>query len=163
MIMKVCKDCGPKDDSEFYTTSYVVRGVRYTYLKARCATCHNKYVLTRISNNRPKRIYRMARLQDRKAGQVFNLTEDAIRQLIAKPCHWCDENEITMTLDRLNGALGHVIENVVQSCLRCNLTRGTMPLVAWTVVAKAMKEARIMGLFSDWIPPSSSTGKYPIR
>jgi len=57
-----------------------------------------------------------------------------------------------MTLDRKDNDVGHVKDNVVPACVRCNYTRGDMPFDAWLVVAAGMRQAREKGLFGDWRP-----------
>jgi hypothetical protein len=97
------------------------------------------------------------RKTDRASGLgPTDLSYDIIEDLIRNPCFYCDETEITMTLDRIDNTIGHIRSNVVPACFRCNMLRGSMPYAAWLVVSKAVKEARLLGLFGSWAGPSSS-------
>lgn len=70
--------------------------------------------------------------------------------MIQEPCVYCGEDQIRMTVDRIDNEVGHVKGNIVSACERCNYARRDMPYQAWQVVAKAMKEAREKGLFGSW-------------
>ena len=87
---------------------------------------------------------------DKKHGFQYDLTPQKIREIIKVPCVYCGETEIRMTLDRKDNALGHTEDNVVPACIRCNTARRDMPLEAWLVVSKGMREAREEGLFGSW-------------
>ena len=70
--------------------------------------------------------------------------------MITQPCSYCLDTEAKMTLDRIDNTIGHTQANVVPACLRCNVTRGSMPYEAWKVVSLGMKSARELGLFGAW-------------
>lgn len=92
------------------------------------------------------------RKQDRKMGREFNLTLEWICEQIAKPCVYCGEGEARRTLDRVNNSLGHLMDNVVTACIRCNLIRGNMPYEAWLAIVPSIRDTRQRGLFGDWQP-----------
>ncbi len=74
-----------------------------------------------------------ARRSDQKAGRPGNdLTVEFAREMLTKPCSYCgDPAPKKMTLDRVDNRLAHTQSNVVTSCVRCNIVRGTMQLIAW--------------------------------
>ena len=114
-------------------------------------------------NDRPKYLFRSYKKFDKRFNLAYDMTEEFIRDAIAKPCHWCGANDISMGLDRLDNKIGHIKSNVVQCCVRCNTVRRNMPLEAWTVLAIGMRQATAAGLFGAWIGASSCKSKYPIR
>lgn len=100
--------------------------------------------------NAERHILDSCKSMDRKKNFTCDLDLEFVKSLIAKPCAYCDATDLKMTLDRIDNSIGHLKTNVIQSCYRCNLTRGSMPYAAWLVVSKGMKEARELGLFGDW-------------
>ena len=91
-----------------------------------------------------------ARRSDRKRGRSNNLDLLFVQELLSHPCAYCGETSLRMTLDRVDNGLGHLKENVVQACERCNYARRDMPFAAWEVVASAMATARERNLFGTW-------------
>lgn len=163
---KTCCDCNEEKDKrkDFYLT-ICRKTAKKTYraYTRRCKNCHNKYAAKNLLSDRPQFLLSRYRAVDRRTKRENNLTKIIVRDLISKPCHYCKSINISMGLDRVNNLLGHTIENVVPCCVRCNTTRGNMPIKAWIIIAKAMKEATQIGAFGDWIGMSSSKGKYPVR
>lgn len=88
--------------------------------------------------------------QDKKKKFENNLTISLVEALIEKPCFYCGENNIKMTLDRKNNDIGHVETNIVAACIRCNNIRRDMPYAAWIFLVSKIKEAREIGLFGKW-------------
>jgi len=100
---------------------------------------------------RGRSIYIEARKFDRGKGFDNDLTRHIVEGLIAQGCAYCGDTElIQMSLDRIDNDRGHTEDNVVPACLRCNYTRKNMPYEAWLILAPAMRDARIRGLFGDW-------------
>lgn len=97
-----------------------------------------------------KFIFWDSRNSDRKSGLQNDLTRDFIRELITKGCSYCGETRSRMTLDRIDNSIGHVQNNVVPCCIRCNYIRRDMPASAWGVISSSVREARERGLFGDW-------------
>lgn len=92
------------------------------------------------------------RKSDRIRGREFDLSLEWICEQIAKPCVYCGEDEGRRTLDRIDNSLGHLENNVVTACIRCNLIRGNMPYEAWLALVPAIREVKQRGLFGDWQP-----------
>ncbi len=169
--MKKCNAC-KKDlnDKEFGERE--VNGKKY--LRTQCRKCESKKRLknkksSELSRENAKKKYnekikkmRLENIQtsrwilqdskyvDKKKGLSNNLDREFIDKLINNKCSYCGEKNIRMTLDRIDNNIGHIKDNVVCSCIRCNYTRGNMPYNAWLVVAKGMKKARALGLFGEW-------------
>lgn len=174
MDTKYCRSCDQtKPLNEFNTR--VVNKKRYP--TSYCRLCRNKKRRDNISsglwksscqmpssqqskaNEKQKRtdkehigrfILTDSRRSDKKKGLVNDLTRDVVDNLINNPCSYCGATDIRMTLDRVDNDLGHIESNVIPSCYRCNIVRGSMPYAAWCVVAPAMKLAYEKGLFGDW-------------
>lgn len=91
-----------------------------------------------------------SRKSDRKKGLKNDLTVSGVAEIISKPCVYCGETEIRMTLDRIDNEIGHVFANVVGACVRCNLIRRHMPFAAWMRIAPVIRQAREEGLFQGW-------------
>ena len=91
-----------------------------------------------------------SRQSDKKHGRENNLTHSLIEELIANGCSYCGDNTIRMTLDRKDNNLGHISENVVPACIRCNYVRRDMPLTAWLLLIPTMRSARESGAFGKW-------------
>lgn len=88
---------------------------------------------------------------DRKRKQVNDLDRAFVVPLISKPCTYCGESELRMTLDRIDNERGHTKDNVVGSCIRCNLARGSMPYEAWLRLTPTIRQLRVEGLFGSWL------------
>lgn len=159
MICIICHT--DKNDNSFESTKY---GHRKT-----CRSCRrkNKRSKNLFEHRRRDREYCSKRRKenpiayllidcnstDRKMGfQKNNLTIKNVNYLIQDGCKYCGEKSIKMTLDRIDNSLSHNIENVIPSCLRCNIIRGSMPYEAWLIIANSVKVVNNLGLFGDWMP-----------
>ncbi len=92
-----------------------------------------------------------SRGSDRKAGRENDLTREVVERLLAKPCRYCGETQLRMTLDRKDNNVGHVVRNVVPCCERCNYLRRDMPYEAWLALVPTIRAVRIAGLFGSWV------------
>ncbi len=101
--------------------------------------------------NVPRTILVDSRRWDKRRGLDNDLTAFWIEERLRAGCCYCGETQIRMTLDRIDNALGHLMQNCVAACVRCNYVRRTMPYEAWLEVSVAMRAARERGLFADWI------------
>ena len=168
--MKTCNKCGiEKEETEYLTR--IVNGKRY--LRTYCKPCWNKRSSERPGHSeKPSKakyyqkrkklradgdfdVCCRAHLQDcrssdKRKGRENDLTIEFILDTLSKPCSYCEVPDGRMSLDRIDNSIGHLQTNVVSSCARCNLTRGSMPYEAWLVVSPGMKTARLAGLFGDW-------------
>jgi hypothetical protein len=173
--MRTCRDCNQiKDETEFATQRYKGQFRFRSY----CKKCHNKKNKESLSSERrretrkrksarryeklniliengsiphlARRILQDCKNSDKRHGRITDLDFAYIQEAIEHPCVYCGEMNYRRSLDRIDNALGHTKENVVTACVRCNLTRSTMPYEAWLIVAKGMREAREKGLFNDW-------------
>lgn len=155
--MIVCKTCGEAKDEKKFN---LIRGGPYR--RHTCFACHarvdyrnnrerlQRYAKIRRQTNPSSAIYVDSRKSDKKHGRENDLTKEFIAVEIAKGCSYCGETKLRMTLDRIDNGRGHLMDNVVPACVRCNYTRKDMPYEAWIVVAPGMREAREQGLFGDW-------------
>lgn len=102
-----------------------------------------------------RRYYAMVRGAE-KRNLVWGLTKDFVRGLIQQPCHYCGSppgqsigrpdfngEALTNGIDRIDSALGYVVENVVPCCWPCNAAKGRrtgQEFLAW-----AHRFARFLG------------------
>jgi hypothetical protein len=143
------------------------------FLRSYCRKCHNKRATAarirkmgrtgwlayqkRLSVARRKNPDFLARTvlqdckkSDRKLGRVCDLHISDVERMVCGCCSYCGDSSIRMTLDRIDNDLGHVRGNVLPSCIRCNLIRGSMPMAAWMHLVPSIREARELGLFGLW-------------
>lgn len=105
--------------------------------------------LTRLKNP-AKAIYWDTRANDKGKGFHFPLSVQEIENIISVPCSYCGESKLRLTLDRIDNTKGHTLDNVVCSCIRCNLLRRDMPYEAWLELRSGLKSAREKNLFRGW-------------
>lgn len=165
--MKTCSGCGVELTDE---NCYKKAG---GYFRAYCKVCHNNKSdeYNKISSKSPhrrekvnarKRAYRQnpdkvaniivldTKGSDKKHNRENDLTKEFVQNLIKNGCSYCGDTKLRITLDRIDNSKGHIQDNVVSACIRCNYARGNMPYEAWLCLIKGMKEAREKGLFGDW-------------
>jgi hypothetical protein len=93
------------------------------------------YYLYEENNNKRKKKYRWKKILNEK--KLISYEECLEKLVISKlKCYYCRKNclityenvreNTQWTLDRINNDKGHNKDNVVISCLKCNLKRGTM-------------------------------------
>jgi hypothetical protein len=170
--MKTCNSCLRQLDEAAFGTR-IVNGRRY--LRTACSSCRTKkraahriatsgtthsisqrrYNERRTARRRAGldvglRILEDCRSSDRKSGRDNDLDLPFVERTIAKPCEYCGETDIRISLDRVDNRIGHLRSNVVACCIRCNYARRDMPHAAWIVVAEGMRKAREAGLFGSW-------------
>lgn len=97
-----------------------------------------------------KVVVRDCKKLDRKHHRQNDLSLAFVQTVLSKPCTYCGEPLLRMTLDRIDNNLGHTEGNVVGACIRCNYARRSMPYEAWLLLAPAMRAARESGLFGSW-------------
>jgi len=161
--MKVCTKC--KDNkklSEFYVNKKAKDG-RHSH----CKCCANSAILGSPNRKAVIRAYHKrrrfrpelraqiwvenTRRRDRRAGRPFDLTVAVVGQLFARGCVYCGVSDIMeMSLDRIDNSLGHTADNVVPCCIRCQMIRGSMPLVAFEHLVPGICRAANCGAFGAW-------------
>lgn len=91
-----------------------------------------------------------SRSSDKKKGLKNNLTKEFIDETISNGCIYCGNTTLRMTLDRIDNTIGHIMDNVVPACIRCNYIRGSMPYDAWLSLKDGLIQAEQLGLFGNW-------------
>ena len=104
-----------------------------------------------LKEYRAKFIVEDAKKSDKKKGLECDLTIEFVDHLIKDGCQYCGDTEGLIGLDRIDNNLGHLQQNVVPCCSRCNYIRRDMPHEAWVVLATALKPIRESGLFGEWV------------
>jgi hypothetical protein len=156
---RVCKDCNQPWPIETYR--WINRknrnGKVYRYRIWCCTRCICTRDNEKLAAKQARWMLKSYRKRDRQAGfSSTDLNYKTVEELISHPCSYCEETELTMTLDRINNNQGHMRANVVPACFRCQMLRGSMPYEAWLRIAKVVKEVRLEGLFGDWVGPAAS-------
>jgi len=105
----------------------------------------------REPGKRARFVFSDAKSRDRKNRRKFELTMEFVVETLRSPCSYCGDDSNLMTLDRKDNSIGYTNSNCMASCIRCNLIRRDMPLVAWTELSGSLKRARELGLFGDWL------------
>lgn len=168
--MHTCRDCGKSEpEVDFYRR--VINGRSYPiHLCKRCKCRYRKKFHSppgkveewakkqsakrreerKLGLNTARFILHDSRRSDRKKGFDNDLDHLFINELISAGCHYCGETGLKMTLDRVDNGQGHLKENVLPACIRCNYIRRDMPIKAWFVVAESIRKAREDGLFGKW-------------
>lgn len=101
-----------------------------------------------------------AKNSDRKTEREYNLTIDFTEGKIREGCLYCGQKDpLLLTLDRLDNSIGHLQENVVCSCLRCNLIRGDMPYDAWIMIVPSLRSTIESGVLDGWQPKTRKRQK----
>jgi hypothetical protein len=153
-----CRDCGKDHPSdEFRWINRRGRsGKVYRTKIHRCRRCTSTRDNEKLAAKQARWMLKSYRKRDREAGfSPTDLDYKSVEELVSQPCSYCEDTELTMTLDRVDNNQGHVRANVLPACFRCQMLRGSMPYKAWLRIAKVVKEVRLAGLFGEWIGPSA--------
>lgn len=128
-----------------------------SYLRAECKKCVDRQSVFRkrkyVSNpkNRAQCIVNDSRNCDKKHNRENNLTKEFVQSKLDEgSCFYCGDAQIMLTLDRIDNDKGHVTDNVITACIRCNEIRKNMPYQAWEFIAPNIRQARQQGLFGTW-------------
>lgn len=109
-----------------------------------------KRVSRQEDTNRHLIIWEDSRKWDNKKGLENDLTKEFIQQTISDGCSYCGEQDLKMTLDRIDNSKGHTQDNVIPACIRCNYMKRDMPHEAWLKLIDAIRSIRTLGLFGSW-------------
>lgn len=139
----ICKPCNKKEQRKKYNAAHKDEQKQYEHKRnKRLRTSDVAGTIVRDSKN-----------TDKKKGRENDLTRGFVNETISQPCSYCgDPAPQRMTVDRVDNSKGHLQSNVVAACSRCNRFRIDMPYEAWKLFWPALKEARIKGLFGEWMP-----------
>lgn len=141
---KYCSDCRR-------AKRRALRGLRRDYYNE----YQRKYQKARrqVPDQRARFIVKDTKKADRARGRECDIDVDFVSKLIAAGCLYCGgkPSDVKMSLDRVDNDRGHTKENVVPSCVGCNLIRSNMPFRAWKVVARAVRQVREEGLLAGWV------------
>lgn len=145
------------------------------YRKSTCKECDNLLRRTRTLNKQEKSghrrrvdalegyeqrkdpllrykfAYKSARASDKRKGWENDLTKEIVQSILSSGCRYCGENDqVQMTLDRIDNSLPHLISNCAPACRRCNYFRRDMPYLAWLEIAPVMRKLRELGELEGW-------------
>jgi hypothetical protein len=162
MAEKTCRLCGlPKDEEDFYENrAKRPDGSVYVTRRTECRDCTDKRTRKYHRENRHIVVYGNCRKASRHRGLECDLTKEAVKELILRPCEYCGEDDpAAIGLDRAENSVGYVLSNVVPCCIRCNALKRDMPLQAWLQIAPTVKSVRLLGLFGEWVPHNKGSNE----
>lgn len=164
--LKECIKCHKeKILDNFYQSKNKVTG-KIT-IKAVCKACYKEKPSTIEGSKRSRQkvkerrkdpnwhaffIVRDLKFWDKVRDFTSDLDVDFVQSLIKNGCSYCGENKLRVSLDRIDNEKGHVKDNVVSCCIRCNYFRLSMPHEAWMLLVPGMRRARELGYFDNWLP-----------
>ena len=166
----VCNGCGRKEPEVTFTYRKL-NGKKYR--NHLCSSCRSeykkKYPTNPESQNKANKnsqekkkalrqsgtcderfVYEDCKSWDKKQGFKFDLTVEQIWDIISAGCSYCGETQIKIGLDRVDNDQGHVLNNVVAACTRCNYLKRDMPQEAWLIMVPSVRLARESGAFGGW-------------
>ena len=182
-LTKTCTNCQETKPLNCFPLR-IVKGKKYP--RTRCKPCWNQSTKTIAGTEKRKRknarryqklregiesgdlqiisryILKNAKGYDKLHDLKNDLNLEFVKNLCGNGCTYCGDT-YRIGIDRINNKIGHLQDNVVGACTRCNLTRGDMPYEAWKLVAPVMREARERGLFGDWIPGNKKASSDRLR
>lgn len=162
--LKTCKKCHDDLDEDKFDWANKSKLIRRNV----CAKCRDQKEWQDIkqdSNRLQKRnnysqqyraanpaisFLRDSKSSDKKKSRQNDLDINIVKDLLSKPCSYCGETKLRITLDRIDNSIGHLKSNVVPACIRCNYTRRDMPYEAWLYLTESMRKAREAGAFDNW-------------
>ncbi len=152
----VCKVCQKeKPASEYYYGESHARKKPRMLRHTKCKSCSTEYFREYQRKNPHVKILIRCKRDDKMRGHETNLTKEIVKELISKPCTYCEVTEVPIVLDRIDNSKGHVVGNVNPSCQVCNIIKRDMPFAAWQLLVPGMKEARRLGHFDCWVPANA--------
>jgi len=146
---KVCSQCGK--NLLIRKHFYVRVKLGQISIRENCKKCHTTMTLQKRSLKPAGSIWSRYKKSAKKREFEFSITKQDVERAIGKPCSYCGEDSILMTLDRVENTIGYAPSNVVPCCIRCNIMKADMPKEAWLKLAPHVKTVRESGLFGNWI------------
>lgn len=167
--MKTCTVCNvEKDTSEF--NPYYGESRKVGLTRNVCKKCKNKKQIASIKNN-PERLKKYKeyhkkyhkennhigkvksyRTSDRK-NKRESITLEEFKEMLAKTpkCFYCGHSDPPdLGLDRLDNTLGHLKENVVICCEKCNHILTDLPLPAKLCLKEGLRKIEKDNLLLNW-------------
>ena len=104
-----------------YSEEEILFGKRYT--KRRKINDHTELNSEKEIRAKASKMIAQYKLKDRKKGFKSDVDIEFLIDSFSKNCVYCGCNE-RIGLDRVDNGIGHLKNNCVPSCYRCNVTRG---------------------------------------
>lgn len=95
---------------------------------------------------------------DKRMGRNNDLTVQDVELLINLPCYYCG-TEKAGGIDRKNSSEGHIKNNSIPSCYKCNMILGTLDFESKLILSKGLRELREKGLLEKFEPPKGKQFK----
>lgn len=71
--------------------------------------------------------YEKLKASARKRGFIFELSHEDHRKIFDTPlCHYCEEANVTRSVDRKDNSMGYTVNNCVMACWKCNQMKGIL-------------------------------------
>lgn len=121
----ICRECG---EEKSLTPENFRPGAtsNSSHIRKTCRDCDNRHRALRFRNH--KEAYVKGRIRDYRrydAAKGFDnsLTVEEMLPLVTQPCVYCGDMSEFNGVDRIDGAKGHTLDNVVPACKICNIVR----------------------------------------
>lgn len=114
MTLKKCISCQRKKPlSEFYRIKKISEKRR-----GMCIVCYKEYAAK--LQLKPKVRYNTYKRDSKRRGIKFSLSKKQFYSFENKPCRYCGEKVVPISLDRIDNDLGYIDGNVDACCHTCN-------------------------------------------
>lgn len=139
----ICYSCRYKAKRTYYEANPEIWAIQKQCDKI------NRQLARQDNTQRAKFIVRDSRKTDKKRNLENDLTIEWVQDAISRGCFYCGSME-KMSLDRKDNSIGHVKDNLIPACWRCNYIRRDMPIDAWLLLTPMIRQIHEWGLFGDW-------------
>lgn len=105
----------------------------------------------RYQNNIHQRRFGACVVHDRRLGREHSSWEQ-VKHFFEESCYYCEGPG--GGVDRIDSALGHIVENLVPCCFNCNYILGDLPEAAKELLAPVLADVYRTSALADWVPPT---------
>jgi len=130
---RVCSQCKTKKNIEQF--GFRAQNIRHGI----CRNCKNKQKREWAQNNKDKTVRYAKNHRETSRGKLteirasakarnldFDLTEKQFDDIATQACHYCNKENTTRGLDRVDNSRGYLMDNVVSCCKTCNFMKHTL-------------------------------------
>ena len=108
---------------------------------SRCKGCKKKEWNNWSRRNDTKNRFRMYEWNSKKVDREFCITlEDFEKYVTDNPCHYCNNKERRLGLDRIDSGVGYIKSNIVPCCYLCNRAKSDMSAKDFIKLCKDITE-----------------------
>lgn len=152
---KFCSGCTTKKSlRDFYIRIRTRKPHNFQYIAVRetCKSCHKRNTVERRRRAPNGSTFGRYRKNAQSKGLEFSITREFMDAEFRKSCHYCGNDDLLITLDRVDNDIGYVETNCVAACIRCNLLKADMPISTWRLLVPTIRQIYESGGFGNWVP-----------